>query len=49
LLIERALEITDGNLLRAAERLEIDRSGLRKMINRLGIEVKRNGARKSRK
>jgi transcriptional regulator with GAF, ATPase, and Fis domain len=49
LLIERALEITDGNLLRAAERLEIDRSGLRKMINRLGIEVERSGSRKSRK
>jgi two-component system response regulator AtoC len=48
-LIGRALKGTGGNLLQAAERLKVDRSGLRKMINRLGIEVKRNGDRKSRK
>jgi hydrogenase-4 transcriptional activator len=48
-LIERALEKTGGNLLRAAERLKVDRSGLRKMINRLGIKVERSGNRKPRK
>ena len=49
LLIERALKKSGGNLLRAAERLNVDRSGLRKMIKRLGIELKRNVAPKSRK
>jgi transcriptional regulator with GAF, ATPase, and Fis domain len=44
-LIGRALKVTGGNLLRAADILKVDRSGLRKMINRLGIEVKKNGAR----
>ena len=48
-LIGRALKMTGGNLLRTAERLGVDRSGLQKMIKRLGIEVKRIGARKSRK
>jgi transcriptional regulator with GAF, ATPase, and Fis domain len=48
-LIERALKKTAGNLLQAAERLKVDRSGLRKMIKRLGIEVKRNAAYRSRK
>jgi two-component system response regulator AtoC len=49
LMIEHALKVTGGNRLRSAERLGVDRSGLRKMINRLGIDVKRNGARKSHK
>lgn len=48
-MIGRALKVTGGNRLRSAERLGVDRSGLRKMINRLGIEVKKNGARKSHK
>ena len=48
LLIEHALEKTGGNLLQAAARLDVDRGGLRKMINRLGVEVVRSGARKSR-
>jgi transcriptional regulator with GAF, ATPase, and Fis domain len=49
LLIEHALEKSNGNLLRAAMSLEVDRGGLRKMINRLGIQIKkRSGARKSR-
>jgi len=47
LMIEHALKVTGGNLLQAAARLRVDRSGLRKMINRLGIDVKRNGAHKS--
>jgi DNA-binding NtrC family response regulator len=49
LMIEHALKVTGGNRLRSAERLGVDRSGLRKMINRLGIEVNKNGARNSRK
>jgi transcriptional regulator with GAF, ATPase, and Fis domain len=49
LLIERALKKTNGNLLQAAERLKVDRSGLRRMIKRLGIEVERNAASRSRK
>ena len=48
-LIGRALKMTGGNLLRAADILKVDRSGLRRMINRLGIEVKKNDARKSHK
>jgi DNA-binding NtrC family response regulator len=48
-LIGRALRMTGGNLLRTADILKVDRSGLQKMIRRLGIEVKRLGARKSRK
>jgi transcriptional regulator with GAF, ATPase, and Fis domain len=48
-LIERALQVTGGNRLRAADRLKVDRSGLRKMIDRLGIEVNGNDARESRK
>jgi transcriptional regulator with GAF, ATPase, and Fis domain len=49
LLIEHALEKTDGNLLQAAARLKVNRGGLRKMIKRLGVKVERNGSRKSRK
>jgi transcriptional regulator with GAF, ATPase, and Fis domain len=49
LLIQYALEETGGNLLRAAARLKVDRSGLRKMIARLGIEVERTGPSRSRK
>jgi transcriptional regulator with GAF, ATPase, and Fis domain len=37
-LIGRALKVTGGNLSQAAARLGVDRSGLRKMINRLGID-----------
>jgi hydrogenase-4 transcriptional activator len=48
LLIQHALEETGGNLLRAAARLKVDRSGLRKMIARLGIEVERTGPSRSR-
>jgi two-component system response regulator AtoC len=48
-LIGRALQVTGGNRLRAADRLKVDRGGLRKMIDRLGIEVDGNDARESRK
>jgi len=48
-LIGRALKVTGGNLLRAADILKVDLSGLRKTINRLGIKVKKNGAHKSHK
>jgi DNA-binding NtrC family response regulator len=41
LAIEHALEQTNGNLSQAAIRLQMNRDGLRKATNRLGIEVEK--------
>ena len=40
LLVEHALKVTGGNRVKAAARLKIHRDGLRKMIERLGINVR---------
>lgn len=46
LLIEHALKMTGGNRVKAAARLKIHRDGLRKMIERLKINVIGDGQRK---
>jgi hydrogenase-4 transcriptional activator len=46
LLVEHALKVTGGNRVKAAARLKIHRDGLRKMIERLKINVSGDGHRK---
>ena len=46
LLVEHALKMTGGNKVKAAARLKIHRDGLRKMIDRLKINVGGDGLRK---